>query len=620
VYLSKIRLKNWLCYRGAQEISLEPIPYAVTATTEGDAERSNWSGKSALFESVRFALYGTHRKRLEDGWISSGEKEGEVDLTFSNGVRVRRWRGPGAGTQAEIVLGEYDARKGAEAQREIEAMLGLNEEDFCTTGFFAQGQTSVFVRAEPATRTAMVSRWLRLEGLERCASVVARRASAEEKRSSAVRGRLEAARERLARAGADQDVAPLEALLAEWDELLARASEEEANARLVEERERVIEEGKRLRAEHDAEDPGVLQRDIEGAIAEKESAQRVLDAARLKRANRVSVASGSFNGRCPVAGIECPVRAEINDLGEEAQREAVAAAAAEHDAHDALLSAQSAWRVINEKLVARRARQERLRTLQERARAMGAARPPGGGTGLAIGAVRAERDRVAGDLAALRTRIAEAEAARAEIGAHEASERSVSRLVAACREAGALFAGAKRRMAEGALAGITARANGILRDAGIELSVECSWERESKDPADVCYACGAAYPASARLKKCGECGEARGRKRIAKLEVELSDESGAALDLAGFATSLSAGAWLRGERGSPWGVLFADEPWAQLDRAHRRSASAYVPSLLAAARVEQAFMISHDPVSVSSLPGRIEIVRDGRWSRVSVAA
>jgi DNA repair exonuclease SbcCD ATPase subunit len=61
-----------------------------------------------------------------------------------------------------------------------------------------------------------------------------------------------------------------------------------------------------------------------------------------------------------------------------------------------------------------------------------------------------------------------------------------------------------------------------------------------------------------------------------------------------------------------------DEPTAQMDRAHRRAFAAHVPALLAAAQVEQALVISHDPQSVASLPGQIVVTSDGRWSRVEV--
>jgi hypothetical protein len=159
----------------------------------------------------------------------------------------------------------------------------------------------------------------------------------------------------------------------------------------------------------------------------------------------------------------------------------------------------------------------------------------------------------------------------------------------------------------------------MLAIAGVDLSLSCSWEREGKGIADECSACGAAFPASAKVKKCSSCGTPRGPKVVQQFDVELSARSGAAEDLAGLALSLSAGRFLHGERGSSWSSVFVDEATAHLDKAHRRAFAQHLPALLAATGVEQAFVISHSPESVASLPGRIVVTRgaDGR-SRVSV--
>jgi DNA repair exonuclease SbcCD ATPase subunit len=625
MHIASIRFRNWLCYRGDHEVKLAPIPYAVTATRLGDAERSNWGGKTAFIEAPRFALTGEHRHRIEEGWISEGETEGEVDLTLDNGAKIRRWRKPGAGTQLEYITADGVLFTKDEAQRQIDALIGFGAEDLPTV-FLAQGETAAFVKADPGVRTAMVVRWLKLEKVERCAEIVRKRATAADREAAAVRARIDAANERFqsSLAGADsigvleEELAQQTSMLAEWDDLVRNANEDEANARLLAERDRIVEEGKALRVVHDAENGEAIAATLADADAELDRARRALESARVKRANRTSVASGTFNGRCPVAGIDCPVASEINNIGEAARVEACAALEEEHAAHARVTKAQLAWRDANEKAVARHARAERLQTLRERAVSI-AALPTSKAGGLALEAIRRERDAAAAAVVSLKNRCEWVVAAQSEVAARLKEERVHLRVMAACREATVLFTRAKRQMAEGAIANIVVQANRALAQAGIELGVDCTWERDTDKAAEACDACGAAFPASTRVKKCDVCGADRGKKRIQKFEVDLTSRSGAAEDLAGFVLWLAAGAWLRGDRGSTWAVFLADEPWAQLDRAHRRAASAYVPALLAAARIEQAMIISHDPVSVSSLPGRIEIVSDGRWARVTAA-
>ena len=622
MHITSVRLKNWGPFRGEFILDLEPIPYAVTATRDDDPERSNWGGKTHFLEAVPFAFYGEHRHRLEDGWISRGEKEGIVEILLSDGSVVRRYRAPGKGTQVEVLVPSLFT--GVDAQRKIEELVGLGLEDFRTTSYFAQGATSGLVRMDPGERTAKVARWLRLEPLERCSVLVRKMGLVADKGLADVRGRIESARERLARASGPSEfdlpfeLGEREKELAEWTELLAKASNEAANVLLLEAREKIIAEGRRLRAEYEAEDGLLIAKNFFNAEQERTSAQRQLDAARVKRANRVSVATGTFNGRCPVAGIECPAKDEINDLGEAAAKEARAAGDEEQEALGRVQRAQQAYREANEQAVARRSREERLKTLLERAKAMGTAQTQDGGTGLVLEAVRAERDGVFRQVQELKHRIGEAEAATAELVNLVEHERGLELEATACREAGAIFKASQRKLAEGTVGQIAREGNRMLAGAGVELSFEATWEREGKDPADDCDACGLAFPATRKAKKCAGCGEPRGPKRVQRFDVALSDVSGGAEDLVGFTLALAAGRWLRGERGSPWSVLLADEPWAQLDKSHRRTVCAYVPGLLAAAQVRQAFVISHDAPSVSSLPGRIEITRDGRWSTVSV--
>lgn len=608
-------------------LELDSIQYSVVAERDGDAERSNWSGKSYLLEALPFAFYGEHRHRLESGWISEGEQEGEVTADLSDGTRVHRWRKPGAGTQLSVSRSTKGKRyfvDGAEGQREVEALIGLSLEDFRTTSWLAQGQAAAIVRGDPATRTAMVARWLGIEKLEGALKIARTRAGTVEREAEALRARIAAQEERLTRALGDAQnvlsaevVASLEAKLAEWDELLVLANEEESGKRLAEERGKLESEIAALVAEAaEASHETVVPMSVWWEERDQATARHA--AAKTKSMNRSSVRRGMFDGCCPVAGRSCPVTVEINALGDGAREEADRAHAEEVDAAERLRMVVEGLRRAEADARLRTARNARLRTLQDRLYAMGGGLGPQGGSGLVLEAVRRQRDAVSQEVHGSRYRLREVQAAEQELESlrGEAGERDV--VLGTVREGAALLARAPRRLAEGALHLIAREANGILSSAGVELSLGVSWERATKDPAETCDACGAALPRSARVKECG-CGEARGQKRVRRLDVDLSARSGAAEDLAGLALSLAAGTWLRGERGSGFGLALLDEVGSQLDRSHRRMMAQHLPRMLGAARVEQALVVSHSPESVLSLPGRIVVRSDGKWARVEVA-
>jgi hypothetical protein len=121
--------------------------------------------------------------------------------------------------------------------------------------------------------------------------------------------------------------------------------------------------------------------------------------------------------------------------------------------------------------------------------------------------------------------------------------------------------------------------------------VTARWSREGDDLATVCEACGTAFPKSRKVKECARYGGARGPNLIEKLELDLSDRSGAAEDLVGGAMQFAAAAWLRRERGVAWSTAFLDEPFGSLDEAHRRGlASPRRPSCRARASIH----VSHN--------------------------
>jgi DNA repair exonuclease SbcCD ATPase subunit len=328
-----------MAFRGEHVLALEATTYSVVAEYEGDSTRSNWAGKSSLLESVVFAFFGvlpgSHVRA--DAWISKGEDSGEVDVTLSDDTLVSRYRKPGAGTQLEVTIGSTGkSYQGDEAQRALENLIGLSLEDFRTTSWLAQGEASAIVRGDPAARTAMVSRWLGLEKVERALQLARQRAQAAEQALENVRAKARTLSDRATQlAEAEPPFGMLtvhEGRLLEWEQLLELATEEEAGRRLAEEREKISQECCRLRDELGDDGRQDLSQNVLTSREARDAARSRLQAAAVKRANRSSVASGAFNGRCPVAGIACPAKDQINDLGDAAREEAEAAEQAWLDA------------------------------------------------------------------------------------------------------------------------------------------------------------------------------------------------------------------------------------------------------------------------------------------------
>lgn len=631
MHIDFLRLVNFGPFRGVHQLSFEAIPYAITATKDDDPERSNFCGKSSLLEAVLLVLYGVHRHRFEDGWISKGEKSGEVALTMGeNGGGqwlIERTRTLGAATKLSVkYYDSVDVLQGEEAQKKIEELVGLSLEDFRTTNYFAQKEVSGMVSAQPSARTVTVARWLRLDPLERCAVSVLKKGVRVEQELAGVRGKLSAAKEREERDRAELaglshagDLLTLEGEVAEWEELLVAAREHEVTARAREEKKQLEAEGKQLLVEHKREDGDALKAALIEAQREEADAGSAWQEARTTKTNRVTVASGAFGGTCPVAGIACPATDEINNLGAAARKEAKKASDVEEARRKVFVRAQEAREVADLAVRTRQQRTERLRMLQDRFRAIVLPDTPPG-TRTSLQEAQAGRDGAVQNLDRARRILKGIAQSAGELTNLAAKEEMLGLQVAVCREAAAIFGrqGAQRRLAEGVIGEVTARANDMLASAGVELSLECSWERPGKGAADDCHVCGSAYPASVKVKTCAGCGAERRGKTVQQFDVELSARSGAAEDLAGLALSLSAGRFLRNDRGSPWSTVFLDEVGAALDKSHRRALSAHLPALLASAHVEQAFVVSHDSASLASLPGRIAITSDGQWAKVVV--
>lgn len=641
-----------MSYRGEHVLDLEAKVYAIVAKHAGDPERSNWLGKSALLKSIYFALEGDHPFRTDDEWVTWGEGFGEVELTFSNGARVARTRE--RGRKGALYFFEPGDTKGAmkdEAQAKIDALLGLSKQDFLHTCYFQQKKMARFIDADPSDRMKIISAWLRLDPLEECEKRAKQLASDLEDADKKAEGHLAAldAREKdLAKAatsGASEDpaagLAAIEETIPKLDALIeqikgAQASAEDAlerNAALLAKRARVTEynevvkTGTDLAAKCKKKNLPVLQQRWEAARQAVTEKANDYGATSRELTQAQSLAKGEFDGRCPMAEIQCPAKTEIN-----ADRATHRARAAEilkvaQAKYAGVTEAQAAEQQIRSELQEAERMDERLKALRVEAKKLAAivAEAKDAGEPLDQSAIRDRLDQARDSL--LEAKLAHQKLQGWAKELHDIATTRATLLEQRKKSAGTLGMhreaivifgkkGAQRKVAEGAIAQIEEGANDVLRSSGADLTVEVRWAREGKGLATSCDACGHPFPTSVKVKHCERCGHPRGPKLESKLDVVLSKASdGAASDLAGAGFQLAASRWLREARGATWSTALLDEPFGALDAAHRRTFAAHLTAMLSGAYgFEQAFVVAHHASVLDALPGRIEIVSDGAFA------
>ncbi len=641
--LSGLRIKNFLAYRGEHVLALEAKPYAIVARREDDADASNWAGKSALVEAIKFVLDGSHRHRLDDEWITEGEHSGEVEATFDTGERALRSRERGHATKFYFWLpGATEPSFKADAQRDIEVRMGIEASDFDSTWFFEQGQMARIINARPEDRMKMVATWLKLGPLEACedkararvnamiddmTKLTAQRAAARKRLMDALGGR---SRE-LVTVGIDDAKAKLVAaretlasVEATWED-----NEQRKRAAIVrDEYGQLVIEGTKLAEEVEAIDLDALKKRWEERKTLAASSRELAGEKASRTKQLAIVARGDFDGKCPIADIECPATKQINaertrgkitlDRATEEERR-TRSEAVEHD--QLATSALHAFNEAGSKCSRLEHLRQRAAKLAEEAEKADDIPPPEDGDALRLRLQQA-REHVETRLRELTqaSRAIEiADAVDVEEKTIDAEVQIIETNLRLARAALVVFGkqGAQRKISEEVLGSIEDEANAMLSNAGIDLAVAVQWTREGQGLARACDSCGASFPASAKVKACTRCNAPRGPQLQNKLEFVLSDTSGAAKDLAGIAIQLAASAWLREDRKSDWNTIVIDEAFGQLDAANRRALAHHLSQLIGS---QQAFIIAHHAQVLDALPGRIEIVRGKDASTVKVIA
>lgn len=646
--ISRIEIENWRCFRGKHSIDLDSGAHAIIAKHETDPDRSNWLGKSTFLWAPRFAQTGERPKDCptEDDWIAREEDFGSVATTYSDGTRIERSRKRGGPTNLVVQSINGTFRK-AEAQAEIERIVGLSEKD-SDIWFLAQKSFDEIVKMRPGERARVVAEWLRIEPLQRAEENVRHSLSELFDREAKLGAKERADRDLLAslfsRSGIDtgipisRAIEDLTWIAAQNENVVFRATKEieeleteqrkfaryAADRERAKEREELVREVERARTE--AERVGANLAGGRRVLRLRQASQDASEeASRLQRIARdkQTLARGEFDGKCPVGGQLCPVTKELNakhrenaTVAREAAKEASEARDRSDKARREIEAAEAQMRTVErtkERHALLASRLERTRPIDvpefDESRADEV-------DDLLRNAKR-RRDEARDRLRDVQNAIAEVQRIGKRIEETVRELATIKDRIRTKREAVEILGrrGAQRRIAEVVLHEVEEGANALLSRAGIDLSVRFRWDRETASLATTCDVCGAPFPASTRVKECGRCESPRGPKIDERLDVLLSDRSGAADDLAGLAVSLSVSSMLRSERGSPWGVVCLDEPFASLDRANRKNLARGLISALVG-QWEQALVIAHDDAVMDGMKNRIEIVGGPNGSRV----
>ena len=168
----KLSVKNFMCYRDdVPSLDLEGIHVACLC---GD----NGHGKSALLDSITWALWGKARASTQDELVHQGQQDMAVELEFSardQTYRVsRRYarRGKSGATILELQVASGDGFRAItgnsvrDTEARIRDLLHMDYDTFVNTAFLLQGRADEFTRASPAKRKEVLAEVLDLSHYE----------------------------------------------------------------------------------------------------------------------------------------------------------------------------------------------------------------------------------------------------------------------------------------------------------------------------------------------------------------------------------------------------------------------------------------------------------------------
>lgn len=620
--IRSLYLRNWMPFKGEHEVAVPKGATVILARYEGQPGRSNYAGKTALLESILYALFAWRRKRLADDVVSHGEKKCVTHVEF-DGWWVQRCRGP-----TELLVGETNEKPGAsgkDAEKYIVDRLRMTEQDFMSTIAFRQGEMTAFLKATPAQRQDILASWLQQEHWQRCekrARSLAATAERERQRVEGVVEMLERQGAAFDREDAEKRIELLTKTLAESAKKIARADEDK---RAYEDRNRLFKALERFNhlAEQAHEIRGYLSSDpvpeptldMSALLVDRAEAQRVLKEAESR-------VTGDFDGACPVTKGECPVAEEV--------REQLGGANALTYLGQ-LRDAQDHFREVDIKVEQARIVWDRYRTSSKKRAEYEAKLGPIEEEGARLrpdaqraidylakhpdedprrvwaedgkwdsprpvtrfqdpDELRKETVRLEREVGVLRERLDEAGRRDESLAESRQNAATAAGRASSLAMAADLFGrnGIQSAEADLALRRIEEQANEVLGGTGLEVGFAS--ERETKR--------GDRKPTlDVRVTESGSG------------EYDASEVSEGARTLCGAAIRFAAAGLLREWRGSPVSFLLVDEPFTSLDYDNRRLLARHLTQMAARAGFEQVLVVTHDPDLADLMPHKIEIER-----------
>jgi len=255
--VTRLLLRNYRVFEEELELEIPPGLVGVYGL--------NGAGKSALIESIRFALYGRSRTSMDEVRTSGVNAECVTEVEFEHEGHLYLVRRTISGSSSTVKAEAHaDGQQVAEGVRDtsryVHSILGMDDAAFRSSVFAEQKQLAAFSQQTPAERRRLVLQLLGITPLDAARDLARRDARHTQEQFERLRSllpELDTVRQAvtLAEAAAAESDARMAA-----DEVLAvvaRADLESADTRfqhldvLRQEHDRLVAEGKGVREHYD---------------------------------------------------------------------------------------------------------------------------------------------------------------------------------------------------------------------------------------------------------------------------------------------------------------------------------------------------------------------------------
>jgi len=283
VRVTRLYFRNYRVYEGPLDLEIPPGLVGIYG--------ANGAGKSALIESIRFALYGRSRTSIDEvrtSGVNAADCVTEVEFEHEGHLYVVRRTISGAAStvKAEAHADGLQVSEGVrDTGRYVHSVLGMDDTAFRASVFAEQKQLAAFSEHKPAERRSLILQLLGITPLDAARDLARKDARASQQGFERLRSVLPDL-ERLRTEASDADVAAAAFEQQAVDDEAASAAATkrlEAAVRgyqqvdeLRQEHERLVAEGRSVRAEHDK-----AAAEVRRLLAELAALDR--DAARLEQ-------------------------------------------------------------------------------------------------------------------------------------------------------------------------------------------------------------------------------------------------------------------------------------------------------------------------------------------------